>query len=555
MNLLATTLICLAFGQNTGDIHYSNQRAHEIPINVQDSVRSEMREYILYKSADQGRSWQMESRITPEKKGFVFYAPGDGVYWFQVGFVNRAGVQQPDEKSIKSGAPNLKMVIDSLKPIIRSFQANRHGDEIVVTWDVQEENPDLSREGLRLEYQVKGTLTEQWKAIPFQPSLRGQAIFNAGDKRGIVVRLTVSDLAKNQSYGEAEVAGTITAAGYATTSKTDADQPKLPIELNIPQHPTEVKRVEYPDAKTQNSGLIPPPDLKAIGQNPGIVPPLGKELPAEKVVADSRTPVQTAETPHKVQMPSNPNLNDIKPPVDVPATPKLPPVQYINQHVMKLRYELKRVGPSGIGGVEVWLTRDDGATWEPYAKVKEREVTAESVQGPQERDFEFSDDKRVPFPDGIYGLTLVVKNRAGVGRTPRPGDAPEIRVEIDTAKPVVQLFQPMPDPQNPSLLLLKWSAEDKNLMENPVNLEYAETAQGPWLPIETNLKNAGRFASPTVTGDFSWKVPAGAPVQVYLRVRVRDKAGNEGIAVTPTPQFIDLVEPEGALIGVSTTKR
>jgi hypothetical protein len=45
-----------------------------------------------------------------------------------------------------------------------------------------------------------------------------------------------------------------------------------------------------------------------------------------------------------------------------------------------------------------------------------------------------------------------------------------------------------------------------------------------------------------------------------LRVRARDKAGNEGIALTSTPQFVDLVEPEGALIGVvqgkeATSKR
>ena len=53
-----------------------------------------------------------------------------------------------------------------------------------------------------------------------------------------------------------------------------------------------------------------------------------------------------------------------------------------------------------------------------------------------------------------------------------------------------------------------------------------------------------------MTGDYSWKVPASTPIQVYLRVRVRDKAGNEGIAATPTPQFVDLVEPEGALIGI-----
>ena len=71
-----------------------------------------------------------------------------------------------------------------------------------------------------------------------------------------------------------------------------------------------------------------------------------------------------------------------------------------------------------------------------------------------------------------------------------------------------------------------------------------------------NLKNTGRYANQRITGDYTWKVPPGAPVQVYLRLRVRDKAGNESVAVTTDPQFIDLVEPEGALIGVlPQTKR
>ncbi|MBI1831724.1 MAG: hypothetical protein HYR84_09770 [Planctomycetes bacterium] len=231
-----------------------------------------------------------------------------------------------------------------------------------------------------------------------------------------------------------------------------------------------------------------------------------------------------------------------------PARKALPAPQYINQHLVRVQYEIKRQGPSGIGGVQIWLTKDDGDTWAPYAELKD--LGNELLQGRQERDFEFRDKFDAPFPDGIYGLILVVKNRAGMGREPRPGDAPEIRVEIDTKPPVAQLFKPTADPQNPSHLLLKWSAQDKNLADTPISLEYAEKREGPWQPIEMNLKNAGRFTNQLVTGDYSWKVPAGAPVQVFLRLRVRDKAGNESVAVTPEAQFVDLVEPEGAIIGI-----
>jgi hypothetical protein len=213
---------------------------------------------------------------------------------------------------------------------------------------------------------------------------------------------------------------------------------------------------------------------------------------------------------------------------------------------------LKRVGPSGIGGIEVWLTKDDGQTWEPFAA--DEDVQSGTISRRQQRKFDLRDAQDRPFADGIYGLTLVVKNRAGLGKKPRPGDVPEVRVEIDTQLPEAQLFMPVPDPQNPDQVLLKWRASDKNLAERPIHLEYAATPDGEWLPIQLNLENTGRFTSERVTGDFSWKVPPNTPLQVYLRLRVRDKAGNERILVTPQPQFVDLTEPEGVLIGVQPGK-
>ena len=45
------------------------------------------------------------------------------------------------------------------------------------------------------------------------------------------------------------------------------------------------------------------------------------------------------------------------------------------------------------------------------------------------------------------------------------------------------------------------------------------------------------------------------PVQVYMRLRVRDLAGNESVAVTADPQLVDLSEPEGKLLNVSVSPR
>jgi hypothetical protein len=541
--ILAAAWMCLVVGQ-ANDLHYTNQRNHEIPVNVQEAVRADMGEYLLYMSSDQGRTWQQAGAIPAAKKAFVFYAPGDGAYWFQVAFVNKAGVQDPDEKSIMRSAPHLKMVIDTLKPIVRSFQAQRVGDEVLVTWDVQEDHPDLSRDGFRVEYQAKDSLTDAWKAVPIQIGLKGQASFTPTDKRSLILRLTVRDLAGNQSYSQAEVAGTVAAAGFNSEVGT------LPVEMSLPKKPLEPTKAP------------PPIEVKRVIVDPPPLDPM-RSAASDALKVPPPVPIEhkPVSQPHELTKPSDPimpppGMADVKPPVAVPVTPRLPPLQYINQHQIKLQYQLKRVGPSGVGSVEIWMTKNDGVSWEPYAKIKEKEIESESVQGPQERDFGFSDERGAPYPDGVYGLTLVVKNRAGVGRTPRSGDVPEMRVEIDTTKPTVQMFQPIPDPLHPTQLLFRWNVADKNLTDTPVNLEYAETPKGPWLPVESNLKNTGQHVGAKVTGDYSWKVPSGTPVQVYLRVRVRDRAGNESIDAMETPQFVDLVEPEGALIGiVPPTKR
>jgi len=94
--------------------------------------------------------------------------------------------------------------------------------------------------------------------------------------------------------------------------------------------------------------------------------------------------------------------------------------------------------------------------------------------------------------------------------------------------------------------MLSWTAADKNLGTNPVTLEWAERREGPWAPIANNIANSGKH---------SWQLPDRLPVEVYMRLRVKDLAGNEGVAVTPDPQLVDLSEPEGRLVNVTVPPR
>jgi hypothetical protein len=93
-------------------------------------------------------------------------------------------------------------------------------------------------------------------------------------------------------------------------------------------------------------------------------------------------------------------------------------------------------------------------------------------------------------------------------------------------------------------LLLTWKAEDRNLTANPISLEWSARPDGPWSFIgDAQLPN---------TGKYSWKLPDNIPPQVYLRLSVRDLAGNVAIAQTSEPLWVDFVKPE---IGKLTLSR
>src|SRR5687768_16028886 len=114
---LTATCFCFLLSQGEGDPVFTNRRDPHIPVNIEANRRGDIRELLLYSSMDQGRNWQQASTIKPDKGEFVFYAPKDGTYWLRVAYVNNAGKQEPDDKSLMSGPPDLKLTIDTLKPI------------------------------------------------------------------------------------------------------------------------------------------------------------------------------------------------------------------------------------------------------------------------------------------------------------------------------------------------------------------------------------------------------------------------------------------------------
>jgi hypothetical protein len=224
------------------------------------------------------------------------------------------------------------------------------------------------------------------------------------------------------------------------------------------------------------------------------------------------------------QVPSeNPGVNSADKGDSPLPTPK---VRAVNSKRIVLDYEVKDVGPSGVSAVDVWFTRD-GRRWEKCESGAQR--TSPYVLQVKE--------------EGLYGITLVACSGIGLKkRPPRPGDAPQIWIDVDQTKPIVRLTGCEvgigPDAQN---LTIRWKATDKNFGPQPITLSYAEQPDGPWSTIASNVEN---------TGSYVWKMPSSVPQRLLLRVEAADLAGNVSIVQTRKPLLIDLAMPTVSIIDV-----
>ncbi len=542
---MTTTVLMLAWvlagePQPVKEYHI-NQHQIRIPISIESSAqRAEIRELILFLSTDEGRTWNQQAVASPDQEAFPFHAPSDGAYWFTVCVVNQKGQREPEDVYKAPPGQITKIVVDSLKPLVRIQSAERQGDDLVVNWEIQENHPDLAT--LKLEYKPADAPDSAWTPASIRPQLIGQGRFRVANPGPLELRLQVQDLAGNPGVGSFKVPAAVNASATQLTSAQvpapnpassavpPAPAPPLGSSWDLPPavQPVSANRVEprpTPEPALPPAPVLPRAEPPAMVDRAPPPPPPMNNFPIPAVPAgDAKPPLvatsdksPVAQTP--AALPGAPSTS---------GTPgNLPPVQIINTKQISIDYEVTQVGPSGIGKLELWMTRDDGRTWEKF------------VESPEPKP-----PLRVDLPgEGTFGFRLLLQSKAGRHKAaPVSGNPPEIRVELDTTPPMAHLYLPKPDPKQADALILIWKASDRNLDAKPITLQWSEKAGGPWQTIVADWPNDGQY---------TWKLPPNIPFLVFLRLSARDTAGNVSVAETPQPVCIDLKEPEGRLLGIS----
>jgi hypothetical protein len=294
---------------------------------------------------------------------------------------------------------------------------------------------------------------------------------------------------------------------------------------------------------------VKPEPLSAAAPTCASVPSKAADyLPAPRIpdLPEEPTPAKSGAVPtlsahsatpgHKSEIKSVSGvLGDMLPlptgPVESTEVSPSGPIRMVNDKRFSINYEVKDVGPTGVSQIELWYT-SDGHDWHKAGIIHE-------AHSPYTANVD---------RDGLYGLTMVARSGVGLGkRPPRPGDAPQVWVEVDTTKPEVKLTGLRanlgPDTHH---LVIGWTATDKNLGPKPITLSYAEQADGPWTPIAANIENTSRYV---------WQVPKAASARIMLRVEATDLAGNVGEAQTPEPIALDLAQPTVAILGVEPASK
>ncbi len=545
----------------TVDLVVTRQTKFTIPFEIfaaQDPANDPI-EVILYVSADQGANWRLEGRLAPpaadtdskRKGGFAFRAPYDGEYWFVIRTVDRQNRLHPDNNT--KPPPELRVMVDTVPPRLDVNATRGANGEIHVRF--QAVDPNLKSESLHVEYQAGNG---PWRRVAIDPPVGaadrgarvGEAIFWPDDVvNPITVRGEIFDRAGNPAASQVTVQPDHPAAppgvtrGHTDLTATVAPRNVMPVAQVTPlESKPSAATVAASAAPAASGGSIWQPPVAianpAPNSNPFTKPsavvaatsgPPATELLARRESSEPRGPELFPAVPSGT---SPPIRSQYTPPRDVSA-PILPPGErpwMVNRGTFELEYDTEGVGPSGVGKVQMWGTRDGGRTWASFGE---------------------DADKRSPIQvtvpgEGIYGFRIIVQNNAGQGGTPpQSGDLPEIWVDVDLTKPQAAIKNiEMGSGEHVGQLVIRWEASDAHLSPRPITLSFTDRPGGSWSTILAGAENSGVYY---------WRLDSRMPASVLLKLDVCDEAGNVTSVQTPAAVQLSRDAPKARLRGVKPT--
>src|SRR5262245_9250359 len=141
---------------------YLPKTAINLPILVDERHRAQLDSVLLYVKKGATQPWKLCDKAPPTQTSFVYRAPGEGEYWFNIVAVEKSGRMTPAD--LNKEAPALIVVLDTQAPQVevQPLEAASEGQYVRCTW--QDANLDVQKS--RFFYQ---TGDQVWRALEPQP--------------------------------------------------------------------------------------------------------------------------------------------------------------------------------------------------------------------------------------------------------------------------------------------------------------------------------------------------------------------------------------------------
>ena len=476
---------------------YTKNKVFRLPVQLSNEERAQLRELKFYVKPLPG-PWTCQETAPPSQTSFVYQATADGEYWFNFTTTDKAGRVAPE--NLDDEVPGLIVVVDTTPPQVDVYPIAVSGGEVMLQCQVRDVAPDLAT--LKLEYLSP---EKRWIALtPYQPNT--PELFRVPDPNILSgkVRVTVADRAGNVCSREIDLslAGVIPPEVARTAQATVRTTP-----VPLPHPPAREPGVQLAQATESAQPSIERTTHRVDASQAALPSPPGAAGSGQAL-----TPPAPAKT---------------SPPAAAPAktTPQL-----INSRRLKLDYAIESAIRPG-SKVEFWGTPNGGQTWLLISEDADCTSPAQLVL-PQ---------------DGTWGL-LVVVVPAGMsgGKSPTATDQPDWLVEIDSTPPSVSLTSASVQPGDSGPMLhLGISVTERHLGETPVSVYWSSESAGPWQVLAENLANEPLLKLP---------LPPTLPARGWLKVVVRDRAGNTGQAQTSEAVDLHLPRPRARVLGVSAVE-
>lgn len=542
---------------------YLKQRQFFLPYQLQKSGKliERIAKVQLLLSRTGLNDWTTLEEAEPNVMGFTYHAPEDGEYSFAIRHLDRRGQPWPSNEV----QPQRRIIVDTKQPELSLEGSQDTNGELVIRYEARDAN--LQAETLLLE--VRGA-NDAW--IPLQPAEHDVAQPNRlvgrvrwrppAATQAVELRAAIADRAGHRVQAQEQISARTSGPdfeGPTLSSPNSLASQKLPSlatssasqtprELSNPFVPSKVAN-PFVSSQRDAATRLPSQDWPSSNQMPTRPPSIASQQTPPQAnpysLANSSggpprsTGLQKLEiTPLGPEMapplmnssPANTTLHAPKAQRGVwssPVAATAGATRIVNARTFDIEYDLQSIGPWGVSKVELWGTPDDGQSWRSFAIDPDNRSPV-----------------RVTVPGaGKFGFRILVDGANSAGAIPpRPGDDPELVVFVDLQPPSAKLIGTQLGSGNQAdHLHLNWTASDTNLEARPIALFYSSYPNGPWSTIASGLEN---------TGSYTWRIERHVPARFYLRLEVRDTAGNVTNYQTATPVELARPQPTGRLRNV-----